>query len=343
MITYIYNPEKMGSFIENCRNSLGLSQLDVANELGITVSTVSKWENGSNQPKTEEQVLLANLFGMPVSSFMKCASNDLTVGDLYFESFINDLGNIDFNNVTNKKRFIDTYVACKQRLNYLVKQYLIEDQKISFREFERLSKAIRFGADLGDTIIIQKESNSFDISRFNLNNISFPVGEDGSGGSREIDMSDAKIINGVDYEQFIRIKESFAAEMKNQGFENWYIQGFDFELENETMKAHCTNVGFASPYLYLKADELAYLKYCIKIGLPVDNIHFYSFELGRQASELIGDDCELLESYLSSKNIRDVKKEYWIMHLHHMPTSQELEIIIKVAGEKTIYGDDVII
>ena len=70
MITYKYNPEKMGSFIENCRNSFALSQADIANELGVTISTVSKWENGSNQPKTEEQVLLANLFKMPVSSFM---------------------------------------------------------------------------------------------------------------------------------------------------------------------------------------------------------------------------------------------------------------------------------
>lgn len=334
----------MGSFIERCRNSFGLSQLEVANELGVTVSTVSKWENGSNQPKTEEQVLLANLFGMSVSSFMKCTSNDLMVGDLYFESFINDLGNVDFTNATNRRRIISSYVACKQRLNHLIKEYLIENHKISFQEFERLSKAIRFGADVEDTIIIHKNSDEFDVSSFNLRNISFSVGEDGLGGNKEIVMSDSKIVTGVNYEEYKNIKESFAYEMEAQDIKNWLIQGFDFELGKDNMKAYCTNVGFMSfPSNYLNASGLAYIKYCLKIGLPIENIHFYCFDFGKQAPLLIGEDYDLLESYLSSMNMREFKLAYAFMLLNHKLTSQEEQVVIRVAGEKTVYGDDMLI
>jgi len=50
--------------IYNCRKKLGLSQEELASQLGVTRQAVSKWELGDSQPDLDVIVKLAKLFGV---------------------------------------------------------------------------------------------------------------------------------------------------------------------------------------------------------------------------------------------------------------------------------------
>lgn len=52
--------------IKNCRRKSGLTQEQVADEMGVSRQAVTKWENGQSAPSTENLFKLASLFGTTV-------------------------------------------------------------------------------------------------------------------------------------------------------------------------------------------------------------------------------------------------------------------------------------
>ena len=44
------NQEKIGKFIQECRKKQNLTQVELANELGVSDKSVSKWETGKCMP-----------------------------------------------------------------------------------------------------------------------------------------------------------------------------------------------------------------------------------------------------------------------------------------------------
>ena len=48
--------------IRSCRKSLGLTQEQLAERLGVTLGAVSKWERGSSEPELSYIMGLAELF-----------------------------------------------------------------------------------------------------------------------------------------------------------------------------------------------------------------------------------------------------------------------------------------
>jgi len=50
--------------IKGLRAARGWSQLKLANELGVTPSTVFKWEAGRNEPRVSQMRALGKLFGV---------------------------------------------------------------------------------------------------------------------------------------------------------------------------------------------------------------------------------------------------------------------------------------
>ena len=49
----------------------GLSQKEVAKELGVTRQAVSGWESGRTQPSVEKLVALSRIFEMPVDGLCR--------------------------------------------------------------------------------------------------------------------------------------------------------------------------------------------------------------------------------------------------------------------------------
>ena len=66
--------EKIGRFIAECRKKENLTQMQLAEKLGITNRAVSKWENGKAMPDTSIMLDLCNI--------LKISVNDLLSGEV---------------------------------------------------------------------------------------------------------------------------------------------------------------------------------------------------------------------------------------------------------------------
>lgn len=63
-VTAIMNDYNFGNFLCALREKKGLTQAQIAKELGVTPAAVSKWENGSSKPRVDVLFRLAELLGV---------------------------------------------------------------------------------------------------------------------------------------------------------------------------------------------------------------------------------------------------------------------------------------
>lgn len=64
------NDYKFGNYIYELRTKSGLSQMQLAKQVGVSNKAVSKWENGKSKPTTDILKKLAILFGIPVERLL---------------------------------------------------------------------------------------------------------------------------------------------------------------------------------------------------------------------------------------------------------------------------------
>ena len=61
---------KIGKFIADCRKEKGLTQLQLAEKLGITDKAISKWERGIAMPDTSIMLELCDILGISVNELL---------------------------------------------------------------------------------------------------------------------------------------------------------------------------------------------------------------------------------------------------------------------------------
>lgn len=61
---------KIGKFIADCRKKQGLTQLQLAEKLGLTDRAVSKWENGRSMPDSSIMLDLCDILGISVNDLL---------------------------------------------------------------------------------------------------------------------------------------------------------------------------------------------------------------------------------------------------------------------------------
>ena len=61
---------KIGKFIAECRKQKQLTQLQLADKLGITDKAISKWERGIAMPDTSIMLELCNILGISVNELL---------------------------------------------------------------------------------------------------------------------------------------------------------------------------------------------------------------------------------------------------------------------------------
>ena len=61
---------KIGRFIAACRKRANLTQLQLADRLGITDKAVSKWERGITMPDTSIMLELCDILGISVNELL---------------------------------------------------------------------------------------------------------------------------------------------------------------------------------------------------------------------------------------------------------------------------------
>lgn len=67
---------KMGKFLAGLRKEQGLTQQQLAEELGVTDKTVSRWETGAYLPPVDMLQCLAEKYGITVDQLLNGSSND---------------------------------------------------------------------------------------------------------------------------------------------------------------------------------------------------------------------------------------------------------------------------
>ena len=61
---------KIGKFIADCRKEKGLTQMQLAEKLGITDKAISKWERGIAMPDTSIMLELCDILGISVNELL---------------------------------------------------------------------------------------------------------------------------------------------------------------------------------------------------------------------------------------------------------------------------------
>jgi transcriptional regulator with XRE-family HTH domain/uncharacterized membrane protein YuzA (DUF378 family) len=69
----------IGERLYNLRKEKGLSQEDLANELGVSRQTVSKWETGESSPDFDKIIPLCNFFGITSDELLSGKQNIVEV------------------------------------------------------------------------------------------------------------------------------------------------------------------------------------------------------------------------------------------------------------------------
>ena len=64
------NQIKIGRFVAECRRKANLTQLQLAEKLGITDKAVSKWERGVTMPDTSIMLELCDILGISVNELL---------------------------------------------------------------------------------------------------------------------------------------------------------------------------------------------------------------------------------------------------------------------------------
>lgn len=62
----------MGKFIQEMRKAKGLTQKELAEEIGISDKTISKWENGNGSPDTSMLIPLCKSLDITVNELLSC-------------------------------------------------------------------------------------------------------------------------------------------------------------------------------------------------------------------------------------------------------------------------------
>lgn len=57
----------LGARIADARTAAGRTETDIANQIGVKVSTVQKWERGTASPRSNRLVALAGILGVSLS------------------------------------------------------------------------------------------------------------------------------------------------------------------------------------------------------------------------------------------------------------------------------------
>ena len=85
------NQIKIGRFIAECRKKAGLTQMQLAEKLGITDKAISKWERGMAMPDTSIMLELCDILGINVNELLSGERIDMENNNQKNEQLLLDM------------------------------------------------------------------------------------------------------------------------------------------------------------------------------------------------------------------------------------------------------------
>ena len=85
------NQIKIGKFIAECRKKANLTQLQLAEKLGITDKAISKWERGVAMPDTSIMLELCDILGISVNELLNGEKINMENNDQKNEQLLLDM------------------------------------------------------------------------------------------------------------------------------------------------------------------------------------------------------------------------------------------------------------
>lgn len=61
---------RFGEKLSFLRKQIGMTQMELAEKLDVSRQAVSRWEQGTSEPSTENLISIGNLFGVPVDDLV---------------------------------------------------------------------------------------------------------------------------------------------------------------------------------------------------------------------------------------------------------------------------------
>ena len=95
------NQEKIGKFVATCRKEQNLTQEQLAEKMGVTDKSISRWENGKTMPDLSMIPILAEILDVEVSELLngrKMTKEELII----MRDTLNNV--IDYNNSEKKNK-----------------------------------------------------------------------------------------------------------------------------------------------------------------------------------------------------------------------------------------------
>ena len=71
--------QKIGQFLRECRKEKGITQEQLAEMLGVTNRSVSRWENGSNLPDLDILIEMADYYDVELRELLDGETDALVV------------------------------------------------------------------------------------------------------------------------------------------------------------------------------------------------------------------------------------------------------------------------
>jgi len=106
------NDYSFGNFVCMLREKKGLTQADIAQELGVTPAAVSKWENGSSKPRVELLFRLANI--------LEVRPEELMAGRYIVEETLSDEAVNQINERYEYLRRIELYDTARAKIRRII-------------------------------------------------------------------------------------------------------------------------------------------------------------------------------------------------------------------------------
>ena len=151
---------KTGNLIANCRKEKGLTQANLAEQLGVSDRAVSKWETGRSLPDADNMLELSRILGITVDELLKGEKTD-EGGFNQMAETINKLNTKQQEEETNKKMLrhevVIGLIGTIAFVAFVLIAALIPDVKLWIRLIIIIFGSGIFGVSLYYAIKIERE------------------------------------------------------------------------------------------------------------------------------------------------------------------------------------------